>query len=157
MMINKLESIMLIGIVGIFTVGAAFCFNHVNAKAYSQGFDRTSKNIVREFGRKDDFSTISLESAKKFTTVPDIVLSIASHTSLTPNDGFVMAISASRSFCESWIKNYSEFSETTINGKIFSRAKTIEQAKEMTHECRPGLNEISFTYTRPASVSIPSP
>lgn len=154
MMFNKIESLMVIGIVGLVTVGASFCFNHINAKAYSQSIGRTSKNIVREFGRKDDFSTISLESAKKFTTVPDIVSNITPHTSLTPNDGFVMAIKASRSFCESWIDNYSEFNETTISGRTFSRAKTIEQAKEMIHECRPGLNEISLIYIRPASVSI---
>lgn len=130
---------------------AAFGVSYV-ADAYSRGFDRTNQNIVREYGRKHDFAAISLDSVKKFTTVPDIVSGINSYTSLTPNDGFAMTASVSQRFCKSWVNSYLNFNKVIINGKPFAHVKTIAQVKELVSECHSGSNEISLIYIRPTIV-----
>jgi hypothetical protein len=116
----------------------------------SRGIIRTQDKIIEHYDSKGDYSGLTTESARKFTTVPSLLtnnpsddINVNAYTLNTPNDSFAFSVALGSGACQRMAAiTYSAFQRVVINGV---RTEDIRTTRDL---CKQKENKIELIHTK---------
>lgn len=116
----------------------------------SRGIIRTQDKIIEHYDSKSDYSGLTTESVRKFTTVPSLLannpsddISVNAYTLNTPNDSFAFSVTLDSGGCQRVVAiTYSAFHRVVINGV---RTEDIRTTRDL---CMQKVNKIELIHTK---------